>query len=303
MRIQEFQQRIEAIYFARDSARGLAGTHMWFCEEVGELTRALRRDDRRALESEFADVLAWLAAPASTSRRRRARSTRPAVPAARGRPAPVAEREAAVEGEVRSTPTLFEVEAPVRPRPAGTPAPPGFYARVALNRPVPREFTYRLAGALAARASVGARVAVPFANRRSVGVVVELERATEVPLGRMKDVLAVLDDQPVVGPELLGLTRWIATRYACSWGEALAAVLPAPLKRESARRRVPRIRVRPGVGAVELESIAAKHGEQHRLLRTLLEVGGEARLRDLLRPLPLSESPARSLRQRGWGGA
>jgi len=65
MRIAEFQQRIEDIYYARDSARGLAGTHMWFCEEVGELTRALRRNKREELEGEFADVLAWLATLAS----------------------------------------------------------------------------------------------------------------------------------------------------------------------------------------------------------------------------------------------
>ena len=65
MRIQEFQRRIEAIYFERDSARGLAATHMWFCEEVGELTRALRRGQKKELEGEFADVLAWLATLAS----------------------------------------------------------------------------------------------------------------------------------------------------------------------------------------------------------------------------------------------
>ncbi len=70
MRISEFQRRIDAIYGERDRSRGLAGTHMWFCEEVGELTRALRRDrgtpaDRAALEGEFADVLAWLATLAS----------------------------------------------------------------------------------------------------------------------------------------------------------------------------------------------------------------------------------------------
>lgn len=65
MRIRDFQRRIEQIYFARDSARGLAGTHMWFCEEVGELTRALRRGKESELEGEFADVLAWLATLAS----------------------------------------------------------------------------------------------------------------------------------------------------------------------------------------------------------------------------------------------
>ena len=67
MRIGEFQKRIEEIYYERDAARGLAGTHMWFCEEVGELTRALRRDTREELEGEFADVLAWLSTLASIS--------------------------------------------------------------------------------------------------------------------------------------------------------------------------------------------------------------------------------------------
>ena len=65
MQIQEVQRLIEAVYYEKDSARGLAGTHMWFCEEVGELTRALRRDTREELEGEFADVLAWLASLAS----------------------------------------------------------------------------------------------------------------------------------------------------------------------------------------------------------------------------------------------
>ena len=65
MHIAEFQRLIEGIYYERDAARGLAGTHMWFAEEVGELTRALRRNRKDELEGEFADVLAWLATLAS----------------------------------------------------------------------------------------------------------------------------------------------------------------------------------------------------------------------------------------------
>jgi len=67
LRISEFQRRIEDIYYDKDSRRGIAGTFMWFAEEVGELSRALRRGDRDALESEFADVLAWLNTLASIS--------------------------------------------------------------------------------------------------------------------------------------------------------------------------------------------------------------------------------------------
>ncbi len=65
MQIDEFQKLIERIYFEKDSARGLEGTFMWFAEEFGELTRALRRGHTDELEGEFADVLAWLSSLAS----------------------------------------------------------------------------------------------------------------------------------------------------------------------------------------------------------------------------------------------
>jgi NTP pyrophosphatase (non-canonical NTP hydrolase) len=63
--LRGFQERIEAIYGRRDRERGLAATFMWFAEEVGELSRALRGRDRRALSAEFADTLAWLVTLAS----------------------------------------------------------------------------------------------------------------------------------------------------------------------------------------------------------------------------------------------
>jgi NTP pyrophosphatase (non-canonical NTP hydrolase) len=65
MQIGEFQKLIERTYYDRDAARGMGGTFMWFTEEVGELATALRENDRKAMEAEFADVLAWLCTLAS----------------------------------------------------------------------------------------------------------------------------------------------------------------------------------------------------------------------------------------------
>jgi len=65
MTISEFQKNIEKTYLARDSARGMGGTFMWFVEEVGELATALRENDRKEMEGEFADVFAWLVSLAS----------------------------------------------------------------------------------------------------------------------------------------------------------------------------------------------------------------------------------------------
>lgn len=63
--VAEFQRLIERIYYDKDSGRGLEATFMWFIEEVGELSRALRRGNPQELAEEFADVLAWLCTLAS----------------------------------------------------------------------------------------------------------------------------------------------------------------------------------------------------------------------------------------------
>ena len=60
MTLGELQARIRELYGAKDAARGVEGTFMWFLEEVGELSGALRGGTREETILEFADVLAWL---------------------------------------------------------------------------------------------------------------------------------------------------------------------------------------------------------------------------------------------------
>jgi len=59
--LSRLQQLIRDLYDAKDRKRGVEGTFMWFMEEVGELSSALRTGSKEELAAEFADVLAWLA--------------------------------------------------------------------------------------------------------------------------------------------------------------------------------------------------------------------------------------------------
>jgi NTP pyrophosphatase (non-canonical NTP hydrolase) len=61
MTLNQLQALIRNMYGAKDGARGLDGTFMWFMEEVGELAAALRGGNHQERVLEFADVLAWLA--------------------------------------------------------------------------------------------------------------------------------------------------------------------------------------------------------------------------------------------------
>jgi NTP pyrophosphatase (non-canonical NTP hydrolase) len=53
------------LYFHRDSKRGVEGTYNWLVDEVKELGEALETNEKKALENEFADVIAWLASLAN----------------------------------------------------------------------------------------------------------------------------------------------------------------------------------------------------------------------------------------------
>ena len=61
MTLAELQRLIRDTYDAKDRERGVEGTFMWFMEEVGELSTALRSGTAEERAAEFADVLAWLA--------------------------------------------------------------------------------------------------------------------------------------------------------------------------------------------------------------------------------------------------
>lgn len=58
--LADFQELIRRMYFDKDVARGVEGTFMWFVEEVGELSSALRGGAHAERAAELADVLAWL---------------------------------------------------------------------------------------------------------------------------------------------------------------------------------------------------------------------------------------------------
>jgi len=189
------------------------------------------------------------------------------------------------------------------PAPPGSEGPPlcaDFFAEVALPRPLDCLFTYAVPLELRARVEPGVRVAVPFGHRREMGVVVGSLGAPPAGAPRLKALLRVLDEEPLIDAAMLELTRWIGAEYACSWGEALAAVLPTALKREGGARQVVMIRLREDHEAERAAALETSQPKQFRMLRTLREISGAIELRELCRRLNVSESVAKSLARGGF---
>ena len=100
--------------------------------------------------------------------------------------------------------------------------------RVALPVPLLTLFDY-LPPTLG-EASAGSRVLVPFGRGKQVGVVVTIDAETAVGSDRLKQVIRLLDDTPLLDPELMQTLAWAADYWLGAPGEAYANALPLALR-------------------------------------------------------------------------
>jgi primosomal protein N' (replication factor Y) len=200
------------------------------------------------------------------------------------------------KGEGRRQAAWFGIEAEPEA------APEGPFAGVVFNRPVDQVFTYRVPAHLRATIGPGQRLRVPLGrgNQPAIGYCVRLDGALPegVERGRLKDVVEVLDDPPLIDPAMLELTRWMAGYYACTWGQALDAVVPAGVKKHAGTRigtflTVP-AEVRQKGGTLELP------GKQAEALAILCRSDEPLSIADVCRMAKCATGPIAALRRRGY---
>jgi primosomal protein N' (replication factor Y) (superfamily II helicase) len=104
----------------------------------------------------------------------------------------------------------------------------GVLVEVALPLPLP-PLTYRAPAHPEVSLRPGVRVLVPVSRRRLTGVIVGTP--PEAPEGvEVREVLEVLDAEPVLTTELLSLARFTAAYYLAPIGEVLRSMLPPDLE-------------------------------------------------------------------------
>ena len=110
------------------------------------------------------------------------------------------------------------------------------YAEVILPVPIPTLFSYRIPSSLAARVKAGVRVLVPLGTKSLYKGMVRRCSKEDPEVGKVKDILDVLDEYPVAGEVQFRFWDWLAEYYMCSLGEVYRAALPSGLQKEYAPR-------------------------------------------------------------------
>mgnify|MGYP002622551954 CR=1 FL=1 len=171
-------------------------------------------------------------------------------------------------------------------------------ADIVFDRPLQTVFQYLVPDGLADLISVGARIRAPFGrgNQTETGFCVGLGH--HLPPGRrLKEIDLVLDDAPLLTADMLELTRWMAERYLCGWGQVLTAVVPAGVRKRAGTREITCYRAADGASsALEKKRLSTK---QRVILETLCQSSAPLPVDELSKAAGCGVSPIRTLRDKG----
>ena len=105
------------------------------------------------------------------------------------------------------------------------------YVNVIVPLPLEGTFTYSVPHNLAERVRFGVRVAVTFgASKVHTAIVVRVHQ--DKPAFNVKDIVDVIDDQPMLLEQQYQLWQWLSGYYMAPLGDVYNAALPAGLKVE-----------------------------------------------------------------------
>ena len=167
--------------------------------------------------------------------------------------------------------------------------------RIALPVPLPTLFDYLPPAS--GSAVTGSRVLVPFGRNKVVGVVVETEVPAHVGNTRLKRVLRVLDDQPLLDAELMQTLAWAADYWLGAPGEAYANALPLLLREDKPLPDTQEPSWQLTIAGRSALDAGSRRGSSRALLQALL--AGPLSATDLAAALPDWRAAARRLAEAG----
>ena len=109
----------------------------------------------------------------------------------------------------------------------------GGFAEIIIPAALPKNYTWSIPSHLIEEVKPGCRVEVNLGKTKKYAGIVKRLLKEKPEFIETKDILNVLDAEPVVFEEQLKLWEWMASYYMCSEGEVMAAALPAHFKLSS----------------------------------------------------------------------
>lgn len=97
---------------------------------------------------------------------------------------------------------------------------------------VDQNYTYRVPDNLKNKIKVGIRVKIPFGKMILEGFVMSINNIINYDKDKIKDIIDIIDDEPVLNEEMLKLGKYMSGNLLCSLVSTYQVMLPKALKAE-----------------------------------------------------------------------
>lgn len=90
-------------------------------------------------------------------------------------------------------------------------------------------YTYGVPDALLNSAEEGKRARVNFGRGKSIinALIVSLDSACDYPVEKIKPLIEIIDEKPIVTKEMIKIIFWIRERYICKYSDAMRLMIPS----------------------------------------------------------------------------
>lgn len=159
-------------------------------------------------------------------------------------------------------------------------------------------FTYKIPKELAQDVQVGSRVKVQFGPRKTHGIVTGIKQKSSFS-GKIKEIGGLVDDLPIMTPQLWKLIQWMSEYYVAPLGQVGKAVLPKNLSTRYNPPKIWMVQPNPIADDEDLEAVKRRAPKQYELYQEIWQADEPIKVSSLNHIASSPLTSCRGLEKRG----
>ena len=101
-----------------------------------------------------------------------------------------------------------------------------------ISKSTDKIYTYGVPDALKSFVDEGKRVRINFGRGKNIidALIVSVDLTCDYPIEKIKPILDIIDEKPIVTKEMIKILFWIRERYLCKYSDAMRLMIPSETK-------------------------------------------------------------------------
>lgn len=162
-----------------------------------------------------------------------------------------------------------------------------------------RPLCYSVPKILNSKIEIGSLVRIPLGKRKVIGIVSSLKPKQPSDI-KLKNVLSLVQEKPVLNKELIKLARWISIYYASTIDTVLESMIPSAVRDGMEGKTKRFIRINPGIHFDKTCEKLKNAPQQKKLFIYLKNSKSEVPLQDIIKHLKIGISSANGLIKKAY---